>query len=61
MAVGIPYPNAKAINQTYVLERRTSKKMFRFRLKNIDKGKDVKLRTLLIEKADLFEGDAAEQ
>lgn len=35
-AVGIPYPNAKAVNQTYLLERRTSKKTFRFRLKNID-------------------------
>lgn len=39
--VGIPYPNAKAVNQTYLLEKRTAKKTFRFRLKNIDMGRSV--------------------
>lgn len=37
--VGIPYPNAKAVNQTYLLEKRTTKKTFRFRLKNVDIGR----------------------
>jgi hypothetical protein len=36
--VGIPYPNAKAVNQTYLQENRTAKKNFRFRLKKIDLG-----------------------
>lgn len=31
--LGIPYPNAKSINQTYIIEKRTTKKTFRFRLK----------------------------
>jgi hypothetical protein len=36
--VGIPYPNAKAVNHTYLTENRTAKKKFRFRLKKIDIG-----------------------
>ena len=37
----IPYPNAKAVNQIYRNENRTSKKSFRFRLKCVDAGKEV--------------------
>lgn len=51
---GIPYPNAKAINQTYILERRTAKKTFRFRLKNVDDGYHVEKTQILIEKPNLF-------
>ena len=29
--LGIPYPNAKAVNQTYLLENRTAKKNSRYR------------------------------
>jgi molybdenum-dependent DNA-binding transcriptional regulator ModE len=32
--LSIPYPNAKAVNQTYLLENRTAKKSFRYRLGN---------------------------
>jgi len=32
----IPYPNAKAINSTFVSEERTSKKNYRYREKNVD-------------------------
>ena len=31
--LNIPYPNAKADNQTYILEKRTAKKNFRYRFK----------------------------
>lgn len=31
--LNIPYPNAKAVNQTYILENRTAKKNFRYRSK----------------------------
>ena len=31
LQLGIPYPNAKAVNKTYERERRTAKKPFRFR------------------------------
>jgi len=31
--LNIPYPNAKAVNQTYILEKRTAKKNFRYRFK----------------------------
>lgn len=37
----IPYPNAKAVNQTYMNEQRTVKKCFRFRLKCVDQGNKV--------------------
>ena len=37
----IPYPNAKAVNQTYINEQRTAKKSFRFRLKCVDQGTKV--------------------
>ena len=30
--LNIPYPNAKAVNQTYILENRTAKKNFRLRV-----------------------------
>jgi hypothetical protein len=29
--LNIPYPNAKAVNQTFILENRTAKKNFRYR------------------------------
>jgi transposase len=32
--LNIPYPNAKAVNQTYLHEHRTAKKSFRIRLKS---------------------------
>ena len=32
--LSIPYPNAKAVNQTYLHEHRTAKKSFRIRLKS---------------------------
>lgn len=38
LEVEIPYPNAKAVNQTFLVEHRTAKKSFRFRLKTIDDG-----------------------
>ena len=39
--LNIPYPNAKAVNQTYILENRTAKKNFRFRLKYADFGSEL--------------------
>jgi len=30
--LNIPYPNAKAVNQTFILENRTAKKNFRYRI-----------------------------
>lgn len=39
--VGIPYPNAKAVNMTYLKENRIVKKPSRFRLKKVDRGKEV--------------------
>eukprot|EP00347_Sterkiella_histriomuscorum_P003517 403363999 len=53
--VGIPYPNAKAVNQTYLQENRTSKKKFRFRLKNIDQGYIIPRSTILIERLNPYE------
>lgn len=32
--LGIPYPNAKAVNQTFILENRTAKKNYRYRIKD---------------------------
>eukprot|EP00347_Sterkiella_histriomuscorum_P023412 403334737 len=59
--VGIPYPNAKAVNQTYLLEKRTTKKTFRFRLKNVDIGKKIQRNFLPLEKNNLFENNLEEQ
>ncbi|TNV86018.1 hypothetical protein FGO68_gene3091 [Halteria grandinella] len=44
--LNIPYPNAKAVNQTYLLENRTAKKNFRFRLKYADFNSEVQRRKL---------------
>ena len=44
----IPYPNAKAVNATYVHEKRTAKKTFRFRLKVADIGKIIERKFILI-------------
>ena len=38
LTCGIPYPNAKAIVQTFLRELRTDKKVTRFRLKKQDNG-----------------------
>jgi hypothetical protein len=35
---GIPYPNAKSVNQIYLQEKRIAKKTSRFRLKVVDHG-----------------------
>ena len=55
LKVGISYPSAKSVNQIYQLEKRTAKKTFRFRLKNIDIGKNVCRNRLLIEKINPFD------
>ena len=60
IAVGIPYPNAKAVNQTYLQENRTSKKRFRFRLKNLDEGFEVPRQKILIEKVNPYEYNQSE-
>jgi hypothetical protein len=61
LEVGIPYPNAKAVNQTYLLEKRTTKKTYRFRLKNVDIGKNITRNFIALEKDNLFENDPEEQ
>jgi len=47
---GIRYSNAKTINQIYMKEKRTIRKTFRFRLKNIDIGKKVERNHLMTER-----------
>ena len=59
-ATGISYPNAKAINATYIQEGRVSKKTFRFRLKTVDKGHEVWRNVLPSEKFDLYDRCADE-
>lgn len=59
--VGIPYPNAKAVNQTYLLEKRTTKKTFRFRLKNVDMGRQILRNHLALERSNPFENNPIEQ
>ena len=46
--LNIPYPNAKAVNSTYVSEGRFNKKIFRFRLKVADIGKPISRTKILI-------------
>lgn len=50
-ATGIYYPTAKAINKVYQKENRTQKKIFRFRLKHIDKNFVVVKQKILVEKS----------
>lgn len=61
LEVGIPYPNAKAVNQTYLLEKRTTKKTYRFRLKNVDIGKNITRNFIPLERDNNFENDPEEQ
>lgn len=35
--LGIPYPNAKAVNLTYLVEKRINKKVVNFRSSRVDK------------------------
>lgn len=53
---GIPYPNAKSVNQIYLSEKRIAKKTSRFRLKVVDHGKRVHRKLLKIEILNPFEG-----
>jgi hypothetical protein len=53
---GIPYPNAKSVNQIYLQEKRIAKKTSRFRLKVVDHGKRVVRNLLKIEILNPFEG-----
>ena len=53
--LGIPYPNAKAVNKTYERERRTAKKPFRFRVKYAYKGKLIPRTQMPVQKDNPFE------
>lgn len=57
---GIPYPNAKSVNQIYLQEKRIAKKTSRFRLKVVDHGRRVERNLLKIEILNPYEGMPSE-
>ena len=60
LILGIPYANAKVVNKTFLLENRTSKKHFRFRLKDSDIENNVIAKQLIIQRENPFENNPPE-
>lgn len=52
--VGIPYANAKVVNQTYMREKRTQKKTFRTRRLPVVEGQDANIKVLPLEKQSRY-------